>query len=123
MRIAARYADHWNSWATPELLRHKVSVLRAHCAEVGRDPAAIRVSTQAVLYLSTDQHWLDERRQQSAGRFPVIIGTPAEVTDIVGQYADAGADELIVPDLSLGSEARRKETCDVFIEQIATAFR
>ncbi|MGB6457072.1 MAG: TIGR03560 family F420-dependent LLM class oxidoreductase [Streptosporangiaceae bacterium] len=123
MRSAARYADHWNCWATPELLSHKTSVLRAHCAEASRDPADIHVSTQAVLYLSTDQHWLDERRQQLAGRHPVIIGTPAEVTEIVGQYADAGADELIIPDVSLGPGARKKETCDLFIEQVAPAFR
>jgi F420-dependent oxidoreductase-like protein len=123
MRIAARYADQWNCWATPELLRHKVAVLRAHCAEVGRDPADIHVSTQAVLFLSTDRQWLDERRQQSGGRHAVIIGTPAEVTDIVGQFADAGADEVIVPDFSLGSGARKKETCDLFIEEVAAAFR
>jgi F420-dependent oxidoreductase-like protein len=123
MRIAARYADHWNCWSTPDLLAHKLSVLRAHCAAAGRDVADIHVSTQAVLYLSTDRHWLDERRQQVAGRHAAIIGTPAEVTDIVGQYAEAGADELIVPDFSLGSGARKKETCDLFIEQVASAFR
>jgi F420-dependent oxidoreductase-like protein len=123
MRIAARYADRWNCWATPDLLGHKVSVLRQHCAEAGRDPADIQVSTQAVLYLSTDRRWLAERREQTAGRHLVIIGTPEEVTETVAQYADAGADELIVPDFSLGSGARKKETCDLFIEQVASAFR
>jgi alkanesulfonate monooxygenase SsuD/methylene tetrahydromethanopterin reductase-like flavin-dependent oxidoreductase (luciferase family) len=123
MRIAARYADHWNCWSTPELLAHKVSVLRAHCAEVGRDAADIRVSTQAALFLSTDTHWLAQRREQPAGRFPMIIGTPAEVREIVGQYEAAGADELIVPDFTLGSAARKKDTCDLFIEEVASAFR
>lgn len=122
MRIAAQYADQWNCWATPEILEHKLSVLRAHCADVGRDPAEIHVSTQAVLFLSTDRQWLAERRLQLAGR-PAIIGTPAEVTDIVGQYAQAGAQELIIPDATLGSVARKKETCDLFIEQVAAAFR
>src|SRR3984885_3568274 len=41
LRIAARYADHWNAWTTPELLAHKISVLREHCEQVGRDPAQI----------------------------------------------------------------------------------
>jgi F420-dependent oxidoreductase-like protein len=123
MRIAARHADQWNCWATPELLRHKVSVLRAHCAESGRDVAEIHVSTQAELYLSTDRHWLEQRRRQPGGRHPVIVGTPAEVTEIVARYADAGADELIVPDFTLGSGARQIETCDMFIEQVAVAFR
>jgi F420-dependent oxidoreductase-like protein len=123
MRIAARYADHWNCWSTPEVLAHKLSVLRAHCAEAGRDPADIHVSTQAPLFLSTDQAWLDERRKQSAGRHAAIIGTPAEVTDIVGRYIEAGAGELIIPDFTLGSAARKKDTCDLFIEEVAAAFR
>jgi F420-dependent oxidoreductase-like protein len=123
LRIVAHYADHWNCWSTPDLLAHKLSVLRAHCEDVGRDPADIHVSTQALLFLSTDQQWLDERRQQWTGRPQVIIGTPAEVADIVGQYQEAGAHELIVPDFTLGSGARKKDTCDLLIEEIAPAFR
>ena len=99
LRIAARYADHWNAWTTPELLAHKVSVLRAHCEQVGRDPAEIHVSTQAVLFLSTDEEWLKDKRQGLPGR-PVIVGTPAEVADIVARYQEAGADELIIPDFT-----------------------
>jgi len=122
MRIAAQYADEWNSWTTPELLTHKVSVLRAHSEQVGRDPGEIRVSTQALLYLSTDKLWLRDQRQAEPGR-PVIVGTPGEVADIVAQYREAGADELIVPDFTLGSMARKKDTCDLFMQEVAPAFR
>ena len=122
MLIAARYADEWNSWTTPELLAHKVSVLRAHCEEVGRDPREIRVSTQALLYLSTDQEWLRGRRQAEPGS-PVIVGTPGEVADIVARYREAGADELIIPDSTLGSMARKKDTCDLFMQEVAASFR
>jgi F420-dependent oxidoreductase-like protein len=122
MRIAARYADEWNSWTTPELLTHKISVLRAHCEQIGRDPGEIHVSTQALLYLSTDKEWLRDQRQDEAGR-PVIVGTPGEVTDIVARYQEAGADELIVPDSTLGSMARKKDTCDLFMQEVAPAFR
>ncbi len=122
LRIAAQYADHWNAWTTPDVLAHKISVLRAHCEQVGRDPAEIHVSTQALLFLSTDKAWLEEKRQAAAGR-PVIVGTPAEVADIVTRYQEAGADELIVPDFTLGQLARKKDTCDLFIHDVATAFR
>jgi F420-dependent oxidoreductase-like protein len=122
MRIAARYADEWNAWTTPELLAHKVSVLRGHCEQIGRDPAEVHVSTQAVLYLSTSEEWLSGKRQAGSGA-PVIVGTPGEVTEIVARYRDAGADELIVPDFTLGSLARKKDTCDLFIEEVAAAFR
>jgi F420-dependent oxidoreductase-like protein len=121
--IAARYADHWNAWTTPELLAHKVAVLRAHCDQAGRDPGEIHVSTQALLYLSTDQNWLDEKRQAAAPGQPVIVGTPAEVADIVGQYQEAGADELIIPDFTFGPLARTLDTCDLFMQEVASAFR
>jgi F420-dependent oxidoreductase-like protein len=122
LRIAAKYADEWNSWTTPELLAHKVSVLRDHCEQVGRDPGEIHVSTQALLYLSTDQEWLAAKRQAEPGP-PVIVGTPAEVADIVARYREAGADELIIPDFTLGSKARKKDTCDLFMVEVASAFR
>ncbi len=121
MRIAAKYADEWNAWTTPELLAHKVSVLRAHCEEVGRDPAEIHVSTQAHLFLSTDQAWLDEHRRAEHGT-RAIVGTPDKVADIVGRYQEAGADELIIPDSNLGPLGRKKDTCDLFME-VVSAFR
>jgi alkanesulfonate monooxygenase SsuD/methylene tetrahydromethanopterin reductase-like flavin-dependent oxidoreductase (luciferase family) len=41
LRIVAEHADMWNVFGTPEVLVHKDEVLRAHCADVGRDPAEI----------------------------------------------------------------------------------
>jgi F420-dependent oxidoreductase-like protein len=117
MRIAAQYADEWNAWATPEVLAHKVGVLHRHCEDLGRDPSEIQVSTQALLFLSTDEAWLADKRGSG------IVGTPAEVIDIVGAYRDAGCDELIIPDFTLGPMERRKETCDLFIGEVAAHFR
>ncbi|HEY3810829.1 MAG TPA: TIGR03560 family F420-dependent LLM class oxidoreductase [Acidimicrobiales bacterium] len=118
MRMAAQYADEWNSWTSPDELAHKVKVLQSHCEDVGRDPAEIGVSTQALLFLSTDESWLAGKRQPAAGP-PVIVGTPSEVSDIVGRYRDAGADELIIPDFTLGPMSKRKETCDLFMQEVA----
>ena len=45
LRIAARFADHWNYPGRDALeLRRKLDVLERHCAEVGRDPSQIEVS-------------------------------------------------------------------------------
>ncbi|MDQ3937301.1 MAG: LLM class flavin-dependent oxidoreductase [Chloroflexota bacterium] len=41
LRIVAQHADMWNAFGEPEVLSHKDDVLRAHCADVGRDPASI----------------------------------------------------------------------------------
>ena len=122
MRIAARYADEWNTWSTPEVMALKQEVLARHCDDVGRDRGEITVSTQALLYLSTDEGWLARHRDRDPGR-PRIIGTPSEVVDIVGAYRDVGVDELILPDFTLGSSLpRRIDTYDLFMSEVAPHF-
>lgn len=122
MRIAATYADEWNVWGTPELLRQKGEVLARHCERVGRDPAAIAHSAQALLFLSEDTAFLDKMRGRDIGR-PVIVGTPAEVIDIVAAYADAGVHELIIPDFTMNTWERKQDALDLFINDVAPTFR
>jgi len=121
LRIAAEHADEWNVWSTPEVFAHKSAVLDRHCEDVGRDPAEIRRSTQALLFLSDDEAFLARIREGDLGR-SAIVGTPAEVVDVVGAYRDAGVDELIVPDFTLGTGERRIETLDRFREEVAPHF-
>lgn len=122
MRIAAALADEWNTWTTPDVLAHKVDVLNRHCETVGRDPKAISVSTQSLMFLSTDESWLDRIRQRDVAQTGVV-GTPGEVAEIMGAYAEAGADEFIVPGFTLGDAKRRVDTCDLFMEEVAGSFR
>jgi F420-dependent oxidoreductase-like protein len=121
MRIAARFADEWNSWATADVFRQKSAVLDQHCERIGRDPAAIARSTQALLYLSTDESWLKRHRQRDSAR-PRLVGTPAEVTDQVGEYQQAGVDELIIPDWTLGPASRARDTLAAFWNEVAVHF-
>ncbi len=45
LRLVAQYGDACNLFrSTPDELAHKLDVLRGHCADVGRDPAEIRVT-------------------------------------------------------------------------------
>jgi F420-dependent oxidoreductase-like protein len=122
LRIAARFAHQWNVWGTPERLGQKSAVLDQRCEEIGRDPAEIHRSTQALLFLSDDESWLKKRRDRDIGR-PTIVGTPAEVVEIVAAYRDAGADELIIPDWNLPDLARRKSVLDQFMAEVVPTFR
>lgn len=122
LRIAARFAHEWNIWGTPERLAQKGAVLARRCEEIDRDPAEIAHSAQAILYLSDDESWLAERRGRDIGR-PTIVGTPAEVVEVVAAYRDAGVDELVVPDFNLRDVGRRKDVLDRFISEVAPAFR
>jgi F420-dependent oxidoreductase-like protein len=50
LRTTARYAQHWNFvGGTPEDFSHKREVLYAHCAEIGRDPGEITLSSHVAL--------------------------------------------------------------------------
>ncbi len=118
MKIAARWADEWNVWGTPEVLRHKVGVLKGHCAELGRDPTSIHKSAQALLFMSEDADWLAKRRAAPA-QMASMIGTPTEIAETVRAYAEAGVDELIVPDFTLGQGTAKKQAMDTFIKVVA----
>jgi F420-dependent oxidoreductase-like protein len=122
LRIAARWADEWNVWGTPELLRHKSDVLARHCEALGRDPATISHSANALLFLSTDEDWLEGHRGRDHGR-AAIVGTPAEVVEICAAYAAVGVDELVVPDFTLGDPARKRATMDLFLGEVAPHLR
>jgi probable F420-dependent oxidoreductase len=47
LRLVAKHADIWHGFGGPEVIERKVSILRQHCADVGRDPAEIEISVGA----------------------------------------------------------------------------
>lgn len=118
LRIAARWAHEWNVWGTPETLAHKVSVLEGHCRDLDRDPATIRKSAQALLFMSDDAAWLEAMRARPM-QMATMIGTPAELRDVVAAYAEAGVDELIIPDFTLGEGDAKRAAMDRFLSEVA----
>jgi F420-dependent oxidoreductase-like protein len=97
LKIAARYADGWNvPFIPPEEFARKREVLVRHCETVGRDPAEIRCAVNVGLA------WREEDLEPQFGnmrmyvRPGVLMGSDEEVVDRVGQYADAGADQINV---------------------------
>ncbi len=121
LRITAQYANEWNVWGTPEVLIQKQSVLDAHCRDVGRDPAEIERSACMLLMMTENEAALGPAR--ASGR-PVLGGSNDEIKRTVQAYIDAGVDELILPDFTLGANAfERTEQMDRFIKEIAPEFR
>ena len=50
-RLAARFADELNlDWLTPDEIRDAKSVIASRCAEIGRDPATLRLSVNISRY-------------------------------------------------------------------------
>ena len=121
LRIAARYADEWNVWSDPELFAHKSSVLDAHCADVDRDPSTIHRSTQALLFLSDDEDFVAKMRSRDLPQ-KMMIGNSEQLTEVVAAYREAGVDELIIPDFTLGTGQQRTDVLDRFMAEVAVHF-
>jgi len=96
-------------------------VLDAACTDRGRDPAEIATSTQALWFIDDDQAAADAKIAESGT--PAAIGGPLDrLTETVAAWRDAGVDELIVPDFTLGRGAERRDAMDAIIERIAPQF-
>jgi F420-dependent oxidoreductase-like protein len=77
LRLVARHADACNLFGDPETVRHKVDVLRRHCATEGRDPDEIAVSILSTADAPTvDDHIGRYRLFAEAGVDTVIVGFP-----------------------------------------------
>lgn len=118
LKIVAKHADEWNVWGDPAVLRHKMAILDGHCAALDRDPKTIQRSAVALLFMSDDAAFLDKMRTTDLQQ-PSIIGSVAEVREVVAEYQELGVDELIVPDFTLGTGAQKIATLDRFISEVA----
>jgi F420-dependent oxidoreductase-like protein len=97
LRIVAEHADGWNvPFVSPADLRHKRDVLDQHCADVGRDPAAIRTAVN--VGLCADEDSLQRQFGLTAERVRpgVLMGTGQALVDRIGEYVEAGADQINV---------------------------
>ena len=92
------------------------------CAAAGRDPASIRRSTQALVRLTDDED-AARRFVDAVAPRAAVAGTPAQIAEVVAGWRDAGVDEVIVPDFTLGHGSARLDALDQLIEQLAPAFR
>lgn len=122
LRLVARYAEEWNVWGTPDVLAHKGRVLDGHCERQGRDPASLRRSAQALLFLCDTEEQATKIRERGITR-PTMVGTSAQLQDQVSAFADAGVDELIIPDFTLGEPSAKDDVLDRFLNEVAAPFR
>ena len=122
LRMVAQYADEWNVWSTPEIIAQKSAVLDTHCERLDRDPAAIQRSSVALLFLCDTEADASKMRERDIGR-PSLVGTAEQLQDEMAAYIEAGVNELIIPDFTLGGGARQDEILDRFLAEVAAPFR
>jgi F420-dependent oxidoreductase-like protein len=95
LKIAARSADGWNvPFIAPDQFAHKCHVLDQHCETVGRDPKEIRRAINLGLAFTEESLLQQFGNIAQAVRPGVLSGTDQEMIDRIGQYVEAGADQV-----------------------------
>lgn len=115
LRITARFADEWNTWGNPDGAGERRARLLAACDAVGRDPATMRSSVNALVEIGGEPG--------GSGR-PLLAGSADAIVDQIGRYEELGFDEFILPDWNLGDDpAQRLDALDRFNQEVAVNFR
>ena len=104
LRITARHADEWNTWGGPSMAGGALDKLLHACEDVGRDPATVRKSAQALVFATDDPSFAATIRDGDMGARS-IVGSNDELVASLGEYVELGFDEFIVPDFTLGTSA------------------
>jgi alkanesulfonate monooxygenase SsuD/methylene tetrahydromethanopterin reductase-like flavin-dependent oxidoreductase (luciferase family) len=129
LRIVARHADGWNvPFLGPEVFAERNATLDRWCEREGRDPCAVTRTVNLGLALGADEAAV--RRQEESLRLMfgpmtdlvrpgILVGTPPQVIDRIGEYARRGAEWVI---LALRAPFDW-EGLDLFVREVMPAFR
>ena len=130
LRIAAELADIWNNSARRQsLLERKIGVLKAHCADVGRDFGEIAVSQQCLVTIAPDELALApmvEKAQKIYGGHMgdpagsiALTGTADQVSRRIQEHLDLGCSMFMIE--FFGRDTR--EPAALFAEKVLPRFR
>ena len=123
LKLTARWASEWNTWGSPESAGAVLKNLERACESVGRDPATMHKTVQALVFLVDDEKKGDDIRvAMPADR--TVVGTVSQLQDVVSRYREAGFDEVCVPDFTVGATAKeRSDTLARYFDEVAAPFR
>src|SRR5215203_399438 len=115
MRVAAKYADNWNSLGALKVVEARKERMREICSDVGRDFATLSISKQGGFLLTDDkaeaQGFIDRYIARITGnpaykvppeysspeehaREAGFVGGASELIDIVGRWLEIGVTHL-----------------------------
>jgi F420-dependent oxidoreductase-like protein len=120
LRIVAKYADACNLYGSIETVKRKLTVLKDHCTNVGREYGSILKTKLGIVAIENDRETAKKKIQVSTGASEeqfnefAIYGTPEDVLGQIELFEDAGIQYLIV---SL-DPSRELEALDVFKENV-----
>jgi len=122
LKLVARYADMCNLFGDAATFKHKVDVLRGHCAAVGRDPSEVTVSRLSTLVLTASAEETastnDFLRQVGADPSGSDVGTADELVARIEELGAAGV-EYFIFNMPTGSPDTVRDVGKVLIDRFA----
>jgi F420-dependent oxidoreductase-like protein len=105
LRIAARHAQIWNGFGSPEVCRRKIAVLAEHCRTLGRDVDDIEKSLLVPAHIGDDPSAWEPLIQGYAAYQGIstdeaprwmLLGSPAAVRSQIEAFLAAGVTHFIL---------------------------
>ena len=122
--LAAKYAAEFNAaFVSPAESRTLVRRVREACAAAGRDPESMGFSAAQVVCCGKDEPTL-ARRAAAIGRGVAdlrgsgLAGSPAEIVDKIGAFAEAGVSTVYLQVLDLSDIGHLEELAAGVLSQV-----
>ena len=129
LRTLARYGDMWNldgfavgkeenvryGGMSLELFNRKVDILHQHCEKAGRDPSEISLTISMPTKLSKDKSETDAFIKQVGPG--TVAGTADYIVSRVGEFMEAGVDEIM-----FSPRPSDSESLQALDEEVLSAF-
>ncbi|PRY58203.1 F420-dependent oxidoreductase-like protein [Knoellia remsis] len=123
--LAARYAAEFNSaFTSPERTAELYAGVRAACEDRRRDPATLVLSAAQVLCLGADEATLRRRadaigREVDELRENGFAGSPDEIVDRIGRFAEVGTTRFYLQVLDLSDLDHIEEFAATVVPQLS----
>jgi len=132
LRLAARYADGWNTvWRwEPNAYGDRVRDAREACERIDRDPSTLRLSVGLSTLIGEDDGDVRARYADLVRRTPAkvpsleelardaLVGTPDEIRERIAAFEELGVEELIASFSSLPFVIHDPSTVELFAESV-----
>jgi len=122
LRIIAELGDACNLWGPPAEFVQQRETLKRHCEEVGRDESTIEKTTYDLVVCAQTEKELQTKIERLLPKgvepWMALVGTPSQLSDIVGEYERVGADQLC-----LDFTGNDPESYALFVEEVMGRFQ
>jgi probable F420-dependent oxidoreductase len=140
LRLAARFADGWNTvWRwTPDAYAPLAHAARGACERAGRDPSTFRLSLGLFTVVGESEGDLAARYERIGRALPPgvieatplealrvdgLVGTPEQVLERLSRFAEIGVHELVVSPAPVWFALPDPSMLDLLAERVLPAAR